>query len=492
VSSRAAFARPLEIARDPRPGVNLIGFLEGELGLGEVARRIGKSLARAGIPFSAISYRRTPSRQQHPPGVELSGKVLYDTNLIFLNADQLQRFTSDAGVGFFADRYSIGVWFWETNVLRDEDRAASRYLDEVWVASDYVRRAVAPHLDVPVHVVPVPVEAPAEPRYSRSDLALPAAFTFLYLFDFVSAVRKNPQAVVEAFTQAFAPAEGPVLVLKSINGRERKPALLAELESLVGERPDIRIRDGYVGAEMTHAITAACDCFVSLHRSEGLGLAIAEAMAHAKPVVATGYSGNLEFMNEENSYLVPYRLVPVPPDWWAYASGATWAEPDVGGAAALLRQVWEGQDEARARGRRGRDELLERFSPERTSAFVSRRLEDARSRGAVDVRRSPHDARPPILEASQELAKGVGEGLVGRAGSPPTSLVRRLLHRALWPYLEDQQRFERSVLDSLSALHRSQEELGGRIAELEAPPAEDEAAEESEESAWSRRERADA
>lgn len=468
MSSRAAFARPLEIARDPRPGVNLIGFLEGELGLGEVARRIGKSLEGANIPFSAISYRRTPSRQQHPPELELSGKVPYDTNLIFLNADHLQQFTSDAGVDFFADRYSIGVWFWETNVLREEDRAASRYLDEVWVASDYVRRAVAPHMDLPVHVLPVPVEAPPEPAYSRSDLALPAAFTFLYLFDFVSAVRKNPQAVVEAFMQAFYPGEGPVLVLKSINGRERKPALLAEIESAAADRPDIQIRDGYVGVEMRNAITAACDCFVSLHRSEGLGLAIAEAMAHAKPVVATGYSGNLEFMNDDNSYLVPYHLAPVPPDWWAYASGATWAEPDAERAAALLRRVWEDQDEARARGRRARDELLEQFSPERTTAFVGSRLEEARSRGAVDLRRSPHDARPPILEASQQLAKGVGEGLVDRAGSPPTSVVRRLLHRVLWPYLEDQQRFERSVLDSLSALHRSQDELGRRIAEVEA------------------------
>jgi hypothetical protein len=197
-------------------------------------------------------------------------------------------------------------------------------------------------------------------------------------------------------------------------------------------------------------------------------------------------------MNDDNSYLVPYRLVPVPPDWWAYASGASWAEPDVGRAAALLRLVWEDQDEARARGRRARDELLEQFSPERTSAFVTSRLDEARSRGAVDVRRSPHDARPPILEASQELARGVGEGLVERAGSPPTSVVRRLLHRALWPYLEDQQRFERSVLDSLSALHRSQEELGRRIAELETQPPEERAAEDVQESAWDRRERADA
>jgi glycosyltransferase involved in cell wall biosynthesis len=460
-------ARPLTVATDPQPGVNLAGFLDGELGLGEVARKLGRGLERSGIPFAAIPYRRVASRKEHPLEFPISGDAPYDTNLICLNADYLHEFAADVGIDFFAGRYSIGVWFWETNVFRPENATGLRFLDEIWVASEYVRRSVAAEANIPVYVAPLPIEEPPPPTLTRFDLALPDAYTFLFTFDFVSAERKNPLAVVNAFTRAFEPGEGPVLVLKSINGRERKPRLLDELEDAVGDRPDIRVRDAYVSPETKNAITAACDCYVSLHRSEGFGLTIAEAMAYGKPVIATGYSGNMDFMDETSSYLVPFRLVPVSPEWWAYAPGAEWAEPDVDAASALMRHVYEHQGEANARGTRARDEILDRFSLERASETIAHRLGEARTRGAVTARTSPHDARPSILEASQEVSRGAGEGLLDRGGSPPTSLVRRLLHRALWPYLQDQQRFERSVLDALTGLQRSVDALERRVVRLE-------------------------
>ena len=458
---------PINIARSPVPGVNLVGFLEGELGLGEVARKLGKALEHAEVPFTAISYRRVASRQDAPLELKVSRQAPYDTNIICLNADYLRQFAADVGVEFFSGRYSIGVWFWETSIFRPENASGLRFLDEVWVASEYVRRPIAAEATIPVYVAPLPIEEPMSPTLTRSDLGLPDSYIFLYSFDFISAERKNPRAVVDAFTRAFEPGEGPVLVLKSINGRERKPALLAELEEAVGDRPDIRIRDAYVSADTKNAITAACDCFVSLHRSEGFGLTLAEAMSHGKPVIATGYSGNVDFMDEASSYLVPYRLIPVPTDWWAHAPGAEWADPDVAAAAALMRHVYENQHEASARGSRARDEILDRFSLERTAGQIAHRLREARERGAVSARTSQHDARPPILEASQELAKGVGESLAAGSGARPTSLGRRLLHRALWPYLEDQRRFETSVLDALTALQRSIEDLERRVVQLE-------------------------
>ncbi len=241
---------------------------------------------------------------------------------------------------------------------------------------------------------------------------------------------------------------------------------------MTGGRDDILFRDGYVSAEERDSYVAACDCYVSLHRSEGLGLTMAEAMACGKPVVATRYSGNLEFMSVENSHLVPYHLVDVPDTWWARAPGARWAEPDVDAAARLLRTVWESPDEARALGSRAREEILERFRPQRTRLFVLDRLTDVRERGAVQARGSEHDARPPILEASRELPAGVGEGLARGGGSPPTALVRRLLQRALWPYLEEQRRFDERVLDALVTLHRSVEDLERRIAAVESSSAE--------------------
>ena len=203
-------------------------------------------------------------------------------------------------------------------------------------------------------------------------------------------------------------------------------------------REDIVLRDGYVSAEERDSYIAACDCYVSLHRSEGLGLTMAEAMACGKPVIATGYSGNLEFMREHDSLLVPYRLVDVPDTWWAHAPGAMWAEPDVGAAARMMRRVWEHPEEAQAIGQAGTRAIVERFAPERTAAFIADRLADVRLRGAVSARASRHDPRPAILDASRSLAEdGLGESLAAGRGFRPTTMVRRFLRRALWPHLED-------------------------------------------------------
>jgi glycosyltransferase involved in cell wall biosynthesis len=450
-----------------KPGVNLVGFVGGErgqgpsvrLGLGEIVRRLERGLEHAGVPFVTVPYRPSSSGgSSFRPD-----DAVHSVNLICLNADYFEGFLGDAGPDFFTGRTSIGFWFWETSRFRPARRAPLAFLDEIWVASSYVREAIAAEVDIPVFVAPLPMDTPPAPAVSRSELGLPDGYLFLYSFNFVSGVRKNPTAVVDAFTRAFAPGEGPSLVLKSVNGRERKPHLLADLERAARDRPDVVVLDRFASEDESRAMLASCDCYVSLHRSEGLGLTMAEAMALGKPVIATGYSGNIEFMSEANSYLVPYELVDVPSTWWAYEPGATWAEPNVGAAAELMRRVWEHPDDARALGGRARDDLLERFSLQRTADFVERRLEDLRSSAR---HASGHDARPAIVEASQALAADVGAGLVGR-GTHPASLVRRVLRRALWPYLEDQRRIDTAVLEAVSSLQRSVDQLERRVRLLE-------------------------
>jgi glycosyltransferase involved in cell wall biosynthesis len=466
--SASPLPRTLSIPGEVAPGVNLVGFLEGELGLGENPRRLARALMHADIPFAAIPYRRTPSRQEHPVDFELSSEAPFDTNLICLNADYLHAFVGDVGTEFFANRYSIGVWAWETSVFAGENLPGFRFLDEVWTVSTYVRRAVSAHSDIPVHVVPIPVEEPPAPSHTRADLGLPEGFMFLFVFDFVSSERKNPGAVIEAFTRAFKPGEGPVLVLKSINGQERKPHLLEELVAAASRRPDVHVVDSYFSADEKEAAIAACDCYVSLHRSEGMGLTMAEAMAHGKPVIATGYSGNLDFMDDANSYLVPYRLVPVPEDWWAYAPGAEWAEPDVMGAAALMRRVYEQPKEAAALGERGRADILRTLSVERAAAFVADRLADARACRGTAARSPRYDVRTPILRSSSELSKGVGAGLASRSGRSPTALVRRLLLRFLWPELARSHEVDTTMVEALRALERSRDHDSERLSRLEA------------------------
>lgn len=455
----------IEVADAPVPGVNLVGFLDAELGLGEIARKLARALEVAEIPFAAIPYTGTPSRREHRLELPTTTQAPFDTNIVCLNADELQAFAADAGTRFFERRYSIGVWFWETSVFRD--LRTDLFLDEIWTTSEYVRTAVAREARIPVHLAPVPFEAPTEPNLSRDDLGLPAGFVFLFVFDFVSAERKNPLAVIEAFRTAFAPGDGPTLVLKSINGRERSPRQLEEVLEAAAARPDIVVLDGYVSARERDAFIASCDCFVSLHRSEGLGLTMAEAISHGKPVIATGYSGNLEFMDESSSYLVPYRLVDVPSEWWAYAPGAEWADPDVGQAAAAMRHVWQHEEEALARGALAREYLLERFPLARTARFVEDRLAEVRARGAVAARAARHDARPPMLEASELLSEPVGRSLADGRRLAPGSVLRRIARRALWPQLEEQRLLGLALLEALTALHRSAHDLDERVRRLE-------------------------
>ena len=256
---------------------------------------------------------------------------------------------------------------------------------------------------------------------------------------------------------AFSPGEGPTLVLKSINGRERKPRQLEQLQAAVADRPDILVVDGYVSVAERDSFVAACDCFVSLHRSEGFGLTMAEAMSHGKPVIATGYSGNLEFMDDSTAYLVPYKLVPVPDDWWAYAPGALWAEPDVQAAAAAMREVFAGPERARAVGQRARSAILRRFSIERTTEFVARRYRTVR---ALPRSTASTEQRADVLRAAKATRTGAERGISARSGRGPRGLLRRLVVRALWPYFEERQRFDAEVVDALARVERANRSSG--------------------------------
>ena len=363
-----------------RPGVVVAGYLRAESGVGEAARLALDALGSAGIEVSAITVGGTSSRQLHdgPHGVGPAHLPLADrrVNLIWVNADQLPGFASVVGPGFFDGRYNVGFWAWETETLPASMAGSAAMLDEIWVPSTYVRDAVAPAVDREVHVFPHPVvEPPRDATFDASTLAIPDGFRFLFTYDFLSGFeRKNPLGVLDAFTAAFPPASGPVLVLKSVNGDKRR-AQLERLTIAASERPDVVVVDGYLTASERGALLDSCQCYVSLHRAEGFGLAMGEAMALGKPVIATRYSGNLEVMDDETALLVPGERVLVGPGREPYEAADHWFEPDVGAAAELMRRVVTRPDDAQALGRRARERVLREHGVAQAERFVRRRVD---------------------------------------------------------------------------------------------------------------------
>ena len=175
--------------------------------------------------------------------------------------------------------------------------------------------------------------------------------------------------MIDAFTRAFAPGEGPQLLIKTIYG-DARPQALDELRDAAAGRPDVHIVDRALSTDAKNALMAECDCYVSLHRSEGYGLTLAECMALGKPVIATAYSGNLDFMTPENSYLVDYAMTHVGADVEIYPPEGRWAEPDLDHAASQMRRVYDDRPKALARGARAQADIAASLTPERVGQIA--------------------------------------------------------------------------------------------------------------------------
>jgi glycosyltransferase involved in cell wall biosynthesis len=355
-------------------GVTIFGPLAAVSGLGASTRRAVELLQRTGIPvFAKVVDLDNPSPRIAPDIAEpLPIGSATRINLLALNADTLPLAFAYLPGELFSHSYNIGFFYWELSTLHAAQELSLDLVDEIWVASEFCRELHSARASVPVVNVGSTVDfdtlraaVPDREKWSRDA----EAYSFLTSFDAFSFIeRKNPLAVVNAFQRAFPLGSDfrVELIVKTQNqelshGAER----WQQLVEVCAQDPRIRIMNRTLSFEELVSLKASCDCYVSLHRSEGFGYGPLEAMALGKPVILTGYSGTRDFANEENAYPVRFRLVHLGPADYIYSSlEDQWAEPDVEHAAEIMRGLAANPEEGRNRGRIAKAFAEKSFSPE--------------------------------------------------------------------------------------------------------------------------------
>ncbi len=351
--SMSGFAAAL--ARKPdRPGpacsngVVVAGDTEGANGLAESARILHHVIAAHGMARGMVPLGLPSVVPKLHADLPKGAAVLAVLNAPFLPVGLL-RHRRD----FLANRRVIGMWAWELPVLPRDWRYGAKFVHEIWAPSPFTADAVALLAPGRVRVVPYPLAAlDLAVAGTRADFGLPEnALVVLTVFNLASSMeRKNPFGNIAAFKAAFGPSAKHLFVIK-ISGAQAYQDDLRQIAAAIGDAPNIRLINATLPESRLRGLIAASDIVMSLHRSEGFGLVPATAMLLGRPVVATGWSGNLTFMNEGVSALVSYRLIPAVDARGNYdVQGALWAEPDVEDAAAWLQRL--GADAA-LRGRMG-------------------------------------------------------------------------------------------------------------------------------------------
>lgn len=386
---RARFVPPPE--GDPTaPGVNVVGHFRYTSGLQECVFGVVKGLHRAGFRTSLrdlpVIFPCDWRDRERYLGLEDFDTTIHVAAVNTFPAEWYPR----AGLHMRPGVKRIAVWYWELEELPAEWADQLGWADEVWAPTRFIADCFRKYVSAPVVSMLPGVELPAFTPRPRSHFGLPDdRLTFLFSFDMASVMeRKNPLGLIRAFRRAFRPDDKARLAVKVSRG-EMDPDSLARLRAAAGD--GVTVIDEVMTREDALALLDCADCYASLHRSEGLGLGMAESMLLGKPVIATGYSGNLDVMTPEVAHLVEYRRVPIVEDLSPYPRGCHWAEPSAEHAADLMRRVYDRPDDARALGARAKAHAERVLSVEAAGRRMADRLRGTGD-GATPIQRPARDA----------------------------------------------------------------------------------------------------
>jgi glycosyltransferase involved in cell wall biosynthesis len=359
-------------------GLNLVGYFRADLGIGESVRCAAKAADAAGLPSALVDLRLPCKNPQTDDtfSARLQPTNPHPVNVVHVDAPGMRDLDHHHGDDFRRGKYTIGYWAWELPDFPDAWVQYADYCDEIWAPSRFAAEAIAEKVAVPVLAMPHAISFARPAGDFRAKFGLPAdRFLFLFLYDLNSySERKNPAAVLESFRRSGLAGRGASLVIK-VHNAAANPADFARLQAAAAELPGTVLINATLSRSDLYALESACDCFVSLHRSEGFGLAVAESMYLGKPVIATDWSATAEFVDQTNGCPVRATLVTLDRNHGPYAKGQIWAEPDVDHAAEWMRRLAGDPALAARLGSAARHTIETRFSPAVIGARYKRRLQ---------------------------------------------------------------------------------------------------------------------
>ncbi|MBE5842683.1 MAG: glycosyltransferase family 4 protein [Butyrivibrio sp.] len=362
-------------------GINLIGHARGDFGLGESCRLVAEAIKNSKIPFTIKNYfqNKNASESNMTYAEYESEELKYNVNLIHINPNEMVKFTMGADRSYFDSRYNIAFWLWEIPEFPKEWIYQIDMLDEIWTPSEFVSEAVRKVTTKPVYTVPYAMNEPATlEKCDRDYFGIPKdKFLYLMSYDGLSnSDRKNPEASIAAYREAF-PTELPDtgLIIKATHAGEAEMAHLRELMS--GYENVYILTDSFSKEEFNSLIKCA-DAHISLHRSEGFGLVMAEAMFLGTPTVATNWSANAEFMSEDACCMVPVNIIEIEKETPPYHKGNHWADPDVYVAADFIRRLHDDKEFYEYKKNAAAKLIRENMSPEKAGEAIRERIRNIR------------------------------------------------------------------------------------------------------------------
>jgi glycosyltransferase involved in cell wall biosynthesis len=371
-----------------QPGpIHVVGAFRTASGLGESARLCLQSLEKSGQATSSIDigplFLQTDDLAPAPQ--HNISRVGPGTAILHVNGPFIPMALCYLGRSFVKQKRLIGYWAWELPKAPPEWRIGTRYVHEIWVPSHFTAKAVLSIADIPVHVLPHPLPLPDPRRRPRSEFGLPDhCFIFVCAFSMGSSLeRKNPLAAVAAFNRAFGDSKAVHLAIR-VSNPGAAPWAMAQLRQMIGEARNISVNAEMLSRTEFQDWLFQADAVISLHRAEGFGLVAAEAMQLGRPVIATNWSGNLDFMTPENSALVDFKLIPARDRQGTYDfPDQKWADPDVDHAACWMTKLVNSPNLVRKLGERAAKDIAVKFSQRAYNDRVGERLLSMGGRGAI-------------------------------------------------------------------------------------------------------------